>query len=103
MLSREDVLGMIKESIDDVNAEGGSKTRIRFSEDVVLFGVGSPLDSLDFVNFLAGVEERLEMATGTTLNLTDVMFDDEAGRPFRSVAALAEYVSARTADESKDD
>lgn len=100
MLSRQDVLQMIKESIDDVNVDATSTTPIPLSSDLVLFGVGSPLDSLNFVNFVAGLEERLEVAQGSPIRLTEIMFDEAAGQPFRSVDALVEYVLALERGES---
>jgi hypothetical protein len=63
-----------------------------FSEDLPLYGAGSQLDSLDFVNFTVGLEERLRQEDGTSPDLAAVLFDP--AQPFRSVSSLAEYLSS---------
>lgn len=95
MLTRDAVVRLIRESIDDVNAERDAASVVPFSEDLPLYGVGSPLDSLDFVNFTVGLEERLRKHDVSSPDLAAVLFDDSAGQPFRSVSSLAEYLSSR--------
>jgi hypothetical protein len=97
LLTRETVVKLIRESIEDVNAERGDASAVAFSEDLPLYGVGSPLDSLDFVNFTVGLEERLRQHNSRSPDLAVVLFDDSAGQPFRSVRSLAEYLSSREA------
>ena len=92
MLSREKLLRLIRESVDDLNAERQDGSHIEFDEGLRLFGVGSPLDSLDFVTFTVGLQDRLRLDAGVSLDLAPVLLDDEAGQPFRSVAALTEYL-----------
>ena len=94
MLNRELVVQLIRESIEDVNAEREADAVVPFSEELSLYGSGSPLDSLDFVNFTVGLEERLRKHDGSSPDLAAVLFDDSAGQPFRSVSALAEYLSS---------
>jgi hypothetical protein len=96
LLTREAVVRLIRESIDDVNAEREAEAVVPFSEDLPLYGIGSPLDSLDFVNFTVGLEERLRKHNVTSPDLAAVLFDESAGQPFRSVSSLAEYLSSRS-------
>ena len=91
-ISTEKVLAMIADSIADVGADRVGTEPIAFSESMPLFGAGSPLDSLEFVNFIAGLEQRIEMASGVSVNLTALMFDAGAGNPFRSASTLATRV-----------
>lgn len=93
-MTRDDALLCIRESLDEVNREKQADAVIPFSEELSLFGVGSPLDSLDFVNLTVGLEERLRQG-GLVVDLAAVIFDEKAGQPFRSVAALATYLSSR--------
>jgi hypothetical protein len=90
---REDIIELISQSIDDVNAEREASARIAFSESVPLTGAGSPLDSLDFVNFTTSLEERLRRQNGKGLDLSTVLFD--ASEPFRSVGRLADFLAAQ--------
>jgi acyl carrier protein len=84
------VVGLIKDAIDDVNMERDAAARIAFSEQTPLYGSGSQLDSLDFVNFTVGLEERLRQH-GTERDLAAILFDPS--QPFRSVGSLAEFIS----------
>lgn len=94
LVTRDDALLFIRESLDDVNREKEADAVIPFSEELALFGVGSPLDSLDFVNLTVGLEERLRQS-GLVVDLAAVIFDERAGQPFRSVDALAAYLATR--------
>lgn len=94
MPSRETVLELIRASIDDVNAERDARSRITFADDLPLHGAGSQLDSLDFVNFTVGLEERLRQHQGTAPDLAAVLFDPS--QPFRTAAALADYLSSES-------
>lgn len=98
-MTRDDALQCIRESLDEVNREKDADAVIPFTEDLALFGVGSPLDSLDFVNFTIGLEERLRQS-GLVIELAAVIFDESAGQPFRSVAALASYLAKASAGSS---
>ena len=95
MLTRDHVIRLMQECLDDLNAERQDGSTIEFSEELALYGVGSPLDSLDFVTFTIGLEERARRDAGVSMDLASLLFDDEAGHPFRSVAALAQYLVDR--------
>ena len=97
MLSRPSAVQMIEESIAEINEGRDTAQRIPVSEDLVIFGGGSPLDSLDFVNLVAMLEERIETDAGKIVSLTESMFEPEGGQPFRSIASLADYLVERTA------
>ena len=98
-MTRDDALQCIRESLEEVNREKEPDAVVPFSEELALFGVGSPLDSLDFVNLTVGLEDRLRQA-GLTIELAAVIFDESAGQPFRSVSALASYLSSASAGSS---
>ena len=97
MLSRDTALQMIERSIAELNETREPGHRMVFAEDLVLFGVGSELDSLDFVNLVAILEEGIESATGKVLTLTDSMFQEGSEQAFRTVSTLANYVADRVA------
>lgn len=93
MLDRKEIIQLISSSLDDVNAERDSAARIPFSEDVALSGVGTPLDSLDFVNFSTSLEERLRRQTGQDFDLSNALYDPS--EPFRSIGRLADFLAAQ--------
>jgi acyl carrier protein len=91
-MTRDAILQLIRASLDDVNAERDERSRIPFSEDLPLHGTGSQLDSLDFVNFTVGLEERLRQHAGGSPDLAAVLFDPS--QPFRSAASLADHLAS---------
>ena len=58
----------------------------------VLFGEGSPLDSLGLVRLLIDVEEGLA-TEGFDIVLTDERAMSQNSSPFRSVSTLVKYIS----------
>ena len=82
-------------AIDELNLQLSPERRLARSPEEVLFGEGGALDSLGLVNLIAEVEERVEGAFGQAVNLADEELMASAGDPFRTVAALVEYVSAQ--------
>ncbi len=96
LLTRPAVLDAIRGVIDNLNAERESGARIPFDEGLVLLGLHSPLDSLDFVNFVVGLEDQLR-AGGFGIDLTAVVVDETANQPFRSVSVLADFLVTASA------
>ena len=89
-MTREAVVQLIQESIGDLNASRDEGAKILFSADLQLNGAGSPLDSLDFVNFALELEERLRRYDGTTLDL----FEESKDQPSYTVSSLADFLLA---------
>lgn len=58
----------------------------------VLYGPGSPLDSLGLVNLLADVEMQISSETGRDIVLASERAMSRRSSPFRDVDALADYV-----------
>lgn len=92
MLTRDEIFQLISDSIDDVNKEREASAQIEFSGELILTGSGSPLDSLEFVDFSTALEERLQSHMGRVLDIATVLFDDSS--PFRSAGALADHLAA---------
>jgi hypothetical protein len=83
---------LISESIDDVNKYRDGNAKIAFSEDLILTGAGTPMDSLEFVDFSTALEERLQRQGGQVVDIASVLFDESS--PFRSAGALADHLAA---------
>jgi acyl carrier protein len=92
--SRELVLGAVK----NLNAQRGADEQISDSLDAPLFGTGTKLDSLGLVTLLLEIEERIHQSHGVSLTLADERAMSEKRSPFRTIAALAEYVDKRLAE-----
>jgi acyl carrier protein len=92
--SREIVLEALKE----LNAQRGAHEQVSDSPDAPLFGAVAKLDSLGLVTLLLEIEDRIRQRHGVSLTLADERAMSEKRSPFRTLAALGEYVDKRLAE-----
>ena|SRR5688572_15406162 len=86
-------VSLIKDVIDSLIRSNVISKNIEFSEDTVLIGTGSELDSLAFVALISDLEESLsdKMQKEVALSLTELEgFDIES--PYISVKTLANFM-----------
>jgi hypothetical protein len=79
-------------ALHDLNEEKGADDKIPVSEDTILMGTGTPLDSLGFVVFVTNAEEKLNDATGMDLSISSDLHLFEDDTPFHTVSTLADYI-----------
>jgi len=92
MLTTAQIKDLLRDSLVKLNEEKAEGQKIPISDETVLLGTGTLLDSLDFVVIVTDLEEQLHALTGQMIPLgTDMQaFDDN--NPFRTVATLEEYI-----------
>jgi acyl carrier protein len=90
-LKRNDVLDLIQQCLQGLNAERGADDQIPIREDTPLLGGESRLDSLAFVAFVADLEERLQASTGCDFVLVGELEESEK-HPFRDISTLADRI-----------
>ena len=61
--------------------------------EAALFGAGSPLDSIGLVGLLVDIEDALR-DRGLDVELSDARAMSQSRSPFRSVAALVDYMTS---------
>ncbi len=66
------------------------------SEDTVLFGTNSSIDSLSLVSFIVDLESVLSDETGIDISLTDDRAMTREKSPFTNVENLVEYIHELT-------
>lgn len=62
------------------------------NESTRLFGARSPLDSMNLVNFIAEVEDRLADDFDVSISLASESAMSRTHSPFRSVSSCVDYV-----------
>tara|TARA_B100000676_G_scaffold311467_1_gene381444 strand:+ start:1494 stop:1784 length:291 start_codon:yes stop_codon:yes gene_type:complete len=82
---------IIYEAIDDLNARGDRETTIEKSPETLLFGLGG-LDSLDLVNLIVAIEEKIENQTGKVIVLVNEETLEMKDTPFKTVATLSAFL-----------
>ncbi len=84
------ILGAVFSAIDDVNQLLPAEHRLEKSLDAPILGPTAVLDSMDFVNLIAALEDRIAAELGMALSLVG----REAGRgTFKTVGTLVTYIS----------
>jgi acyl carrier protein len=96
-LKRTEVLDLIEQCLIALNAERPDDDQISVGEDTLLLGGESQLDSLDFVAFVADLEERLQVSTGRDFVLVGEL-DSSESQAFREVSALADRIVEMSAE-----
>ena len=87
-----DTLKLIYEAIDEVNLDLEEGKKIEKSEVTQLFGTGKSLDSLELVNLITVIEQKLEEETGDFISLADERAMSMNESPFKTVGSLNNYV-----------
>ena len=82
-------------AIDELNPTLKPIQRLEKRPDLVLFGSGAQLDSLEFVNLILFAEEALSVKFGVPVILTEVMLADGDVPLPQTLGALADFVAER--------
>jgi len=90
MITRENILSIVYESIDYLNDL--NDTSVEASESEPLIGGDSELDSLDFVEMIVDIEQRLSDGYGISVSITSERAMSQHASPFKTVGTLADYV-----------
>ena len=101
-MQEEKIRRAVYAAIDEVNQLRPLAERLEKSEQAVLLGVGSRLDSLSVVNLIVATEMNLEEAFGVSLDLADERAMAQAESPYRTVGAFITYISGLVQEKVHD-
>jgi acyl carrier protein len=102
MVSKERVFELIQDSFGSLQRAGLIVDEIVASAETVLLGIGSPLDSVGFVTFIAELEDRLYRETGRDIYLIlDDIHTFNIKNPHLSIDALARYIAMVTGNQEE--
>jgi acyl carrier protein len=85
-------------AVDEAKRTIASAAALERSRESPLFGEGG-LDSMGLVRFIVMVEERIQDRTQIELTLASDKAMSRKSSPFRSLAALAEYIEECLSEE----
>jgi acyl carrier protein len=86
------IRAIVYEALEELNTYRSSETPLEIVDSLILFGSGSPLDSLDLVSVITDVEEKLSDELSISLSLTDDVALAATPSPYDSVKNLIAYV-----------
>lgn len=90
-MTREEIQGVVLAAMAGVNASRDADQQLQIGPDALVFGPGSPLDSLGLVGLLVDIEDALRDG-GHDVSLSDSRAMSQARSPFRSVPTLVAYI-----------
>lgn len=93
MINYEKAVGITRETFESLQRSRVIAATIEFSEEMVVLGSNSNLDSLGFVTFISDLEERLSVCEDRDvyLVLNDIS-DFNMNNPSLTVRSLALYL-----------
>jgi acyl carrier protein len=86
------ILECIYNAIDELNTELDPSERIKKDLNSQIFGAESSLDSMDLVNLITLIEERIEDETGNFISIADEKAMSMQSSPFKTVGTLRDYI-----------
>jgi acyl carrier protein len=90
MITKNEILEVLFDCIGELNEVNG--TELVKDANTKLVGTGSELDSMDFVQLIVNVEEKLESKHGVNVSITAEKAMSQKHSPFRTVETLADYI-----------
>ncbi|HOJ04280.1 MAG TPA: hypothetical protein PK916_09780 [Bacteroidota bacterium] len=92
-LNHEGLLQIVYDSLDELSEMSDGKYSFEKYEEEAIFGKAGKLDSLDLVNLLVIIEERLENIYGISITIANERAISERHSPFANVIRLVEFIS----------
>lgn len=84
-------LAAVTAAAEEINLSMTPETRVSTDPEAVLFGEGSPLDSVGLVQVVMAAEAHLADVTGLDIVLASEAAMSRKRSPYRSLKLLAEY------------
>ena len=91
-MERSQILRIVYQVMEELNEDREDNKKLDLSEDTMLLGRGSNLDSLGLVNLVVAVEQSVMDELGTEITLTDEKAMSQFKSPFRTVGSLVNYI-----------
>ena len=92
MITKENILSLVFESIDDLINDSGKTIKINKNENEPLYGKGGSLDSIDLVNFVVMIEEKIESQFNIEIIIGDEDVISMENSPFQTIGSLVDYI-----------
>ena len=90
---RKKYLHIIESAIQDINdRKGEEEDVIGLAPDTVLLGPDSATDSLDLINIIVTIEEKVKTEYGQSIVLVNERSMSSQDHPFRTISSLAIYL-----------
>ena len=89
---KPEIFKIVLEKLDDLNTTLPSNEQFLVSDQTILFGMGSCIDSLSLVSIIVDLEMHFSEILSYELSLTNDNAMSREKSPFTSVSSLVEYI-----------
>ena len=93
MGTAERAKSVVLDALDALNEDKATDEQINFTDDLILMGPDSILDSLDLINLIIFLEERLNELTDKPVQLAIDPASFEGNHPFQTTSTLIEFIT----------
>ena len=83
---------IICDVIDRINENYPDNPKINKEYETILFGYGSSLDSLGFVNLIVAIEQNIEDEIKVKISIADEKAMSQKSNPYKTIESLVEYI-----------
>ncbi len=90
--TRNDIATIVLETLRELGEDIKNTDLLTADETTRLFGARSPLDSMNLVNFIADVEERLSDDLEIDITLANQSAMSRTHSPFHRVSSCIDYI-----------
>ena len=101
-LDRETILTLVQTSLRELGEDLNQEALLSTDENTRLFGSRSALDSMNLVNLIADIEERLSEDHGIAITLANPSAMSRTHSPFRKVGSCVDYILELTTPSAED-
>jgi acyl carrier protein len=91
-MNRFEIRDLVFNCATALNDGRGDADQLKISEDLVLLGDGSDLDSLSIVSMIVDVEAAISEACQRDVSLTDDRAMSQDNSPFLTISTLVDYI-----------
>jgi len=92
MLTKKNIEKIIFDSFDEINQNLDGSEKLEKSSKTPIFGYNSSLDSIDLVNLIVLIEQKLDDVLENSISLSDDKAISQKTSPFKNVQTLTEYI-----------
>jgi acyl carrier protein len=98
---KEVILQLIYEAIDETNELLDEDQKLVKQLDTKLYGPGAHLDSIELVNLIVSVEQKIEACFQIEITLADERLMQMKHNPFATIERFVEYVNTIVSEQKK--
>ena len=91
-MEKSQITQLVFAAVDEVNKQLRKAERLDKSQETVVSGDGSRLDSLGLVNLIVAAEQQIEQQYGVAITLADESILSQEQDPFRTLGSLTEHI-----------